>query len=36
MPKYIDNILESSSKVKPPNQLVQLAKNDSVNAPVNS
>lgn len=36
MPKYIDNILENSSEVKPPNQLIQLAKYDSVNAPVNS
>lgn len=36
MPKYMDNILENSSEVKPPSQLVRLAKDDSVNAPVNS
>lgn len=36
MPQGVDNILENISEVQPPSQLVQLARYDSVNAPMNS
>lgn len=36
MPQGVGNILENISEVQPPSRLVQLARYDSVNAPMNS